>query len=115
MHVPHLAGTLLSTPPLPHPNLPTKQDRRTLFNQWKAENGKKYANAKAENAAFATFSATVTDLVGHNSNGKNKFFKGECGWALWLCWPVRPLRRLRCLVPVRRRVPVTGRSGNSGT
>ena len=75
------SSPLLSTLSLPLLNLTPKQDRRTLFNQWKAENGKKYANAKAENAAFATFSATVTDLVGHNSNGKNKFFKGECGWA----------------------------------
>ncbi|KAI7835301.1 hypothetical protein COHA_010797, partial [Chlorella ohadii] len=51
-------------------------DRRTLFNQWKAENGKAYANAAAENAAFAQFSATVNDLVSHNSDGKAKFFKG---------------------------------------
>ena len=64
----------------PHrlPHLPTRpQDRRTLFNQWKAENGKAYANAAAENAAFAQFSATVNDLVSHNSDGKAKFFKGK--------------------------------------
>ncbi len=65
-----------NAPPAPHPSRPP-QDRRTLFNQWKAENGKKYATAAAENAAFAQFSAAVGDVVTHNSNAKNKFFKGE--------------------------------------
>lgn len=52
------------------------QDRRTLFGQWKAENGKVYPTRAAENAAFAAFNAAVTDVISHNSNKSNKFFKG---------------------------------------
>ena len=63
-------------PTAPHPAPHSPQDRRTLFNQWKAENAKAYATPAAENAAFAAFNAAVTAVIAHNSNPKNKFFKG---------------------------------------
>lgn len=60
------------------PRLPV-QDRRALFNQWKAENGKSYPTPAAEAAAFAAFSANAADVIAHNSNKSNKFFKGAPG------------------------------------
>ena len=47
-----------------------------LFAQWRAENGKAYASAAQEAAAFAAFNAAVDDVVAHNSRSGVRFFKG---------------------------------------
>ena len=47
-----------------------------LFAQWRAENGKAYATAAQEAAAFAAFNAAVDDVVAHNSRSGVRFFKG---------------------------------------
>ena len=64
---------------LPRTLPPCKQDRRTLFNQWKALHDKSYATAPQENAAFANFNQALTDMISHNQNKGNKFWKGEAG------------------------------------
>ena len=53
------------------------QNRRTLFAQWKLENRKSYATAPQENAAFANFNQALTNMISHNQNKGNKFWKGE--------------------------------------
>lgn len=52
------------------------QDRKALFAEWRAENGKQYASPAKEAAAFAAFSANVDDVVAHNSNQGAQWFKG---------------------------------------
>ncbi|PRW45427.1 thiol protease aleurain-like [Chlorella sorokiniana] len=51
-------------------------DRKALFAEWCAENGKAYASPVREAAAFAAFNAAVDDVIAHNSRPGTKFFKG---------------------------------------
>ncbi len=57
---------------MPHP----PQDRKALFAEWRAENGKAYASPAREAAAVAAFNAAVDDVIAHNSRPEAKFFKG---------------------------------------
>ncbi len=61
-----------STTPRPCP----PQDRKTLFAEWRAQNGKAYASPAREAAAFAAFNAAVDDVIAHNSRPNAQFFKG---------------------------------------
>ena len=52
------------------------QDRKALFAEWRASNGKAYDTPAREAAAFAAFNAAVDDVIAHNSRPGVKFFKG---------------------------------------
>ncbi|PRW45530.1 cathepsin h [Chlorella sorokiniana] len=51
-------------------------DRKALFAEWRAANGKAYASPVREAAAFAAFNAAVDDVIAHNSRPGATFFKG---------------------------------------
>ena len=52
------------------------QDRKVLFAEWRAKNGKAYASPAREATAFAAFNAAVDDVIAHNTAPGAKFFKG---------------------------------------
>ncbi|PRW56392.1 papain-like cysteine protease C1 [Chlorella sorokiniana] len=53
-----------------------QMDRKTLFAEWRAQNGKAYTTPAREAAAFAAFNAAVDDVIAHNTQPGAKFFKG---------------------------------------
>ncbi|PRW57488.1 thiol protease aleurain-like [Chlorella sorokiniana] len=53
-----------------------QMDRKALFAEWGAENGKAYASPVREAAAFAAFNAAVEDVIAHNARPGAQFFKG---------------------------------------